>query len=437
MIRHRYDAHLADAFSSGPSGPPPPRFPLEVPEGYPVLRRNGLAQYLYLHDCRKFVKERKKTMWRDKYISLFFFPILLLTPVFPVLAQLNSAPWLVPILWTFIVILIIMWIEYYHRLEVWWILFARGLILRMDEKKWFLHVPVWVAIAFAVTVCLVVGFATANWLTGVLTIPGVIFIVFVAKDFVMIEKGTTIETLNELVIDTERSEIVDCAGFAVVHKDNLLDFVMSFKDVFPSRYRFQFTWDLVYQLHPMPQVRSRPWHIFWGTHMRLWLGGYRDLLPELTPHPPAWYPPSVGFVRKIMIKLGKRQPPEEPTATRPDFPCHAAGLGSCTSYDPSCVGRLAPAADAHCSPTGALPMGVSPITRGGAHLPPPSGLTPPPGGGYSAAYQSNSPVAAHDVHHHPHGHPPPHHGHHNPHGHHPSPFHHTPPVMHASAGRGY
>lgn len=221
-----------------------------------------------------------------RYILAAIFTFLLISPILAFIPTIGDQGWVLALIWIVFALIMVYYVEFWHRAELWHVCICRGLILDYKDthelKQWVLHPVMLTAFAFILTCGVIVGISKEGevWekiVTGVLTAIGLAFVFSVCKSIIGLEEGNRILTLNMLITYLDDPHLLEAQGFKVIHQTQLIRWYTQRPKV---KGESGFSWNQLYELDYQKveePKRSSFKRYFWGTLISNHIKRYKDL----------------------------------------------------------------------------------------------------------------------------------------------------------------
>eukprot|EP00668_Euglena_longa_P028948 GGOE01036284.1.p1 GENE.GGOE01036284.1~~GGOE01036284.1.p1 ORF type:complete len:291 (-),score=103.68 GGOE01036284.1:265-1113(-) len=246
-----------------------------------------LQRFLALNpDLGEIKKKRNSFIGWMRYVLAAIFTFLLLSPVLAFIPTVGDQGWVLALVWVVFSLILMYYIEFWHRAELWYVCICRGLILDFKDtheiKQWALHIVMITAFAFIAIYGIVVGISKdgALWdqvVTGVLAAIGLVFIFKVCKSIITLEVANHLLTINMLITYLEDPQLLEAQGFRVIHQTQLVRWFMEHKE---ARGEIGFSWNQLFSLgHEAvpPPKNSNKMRYIWGFCISNYLKKFKDL----------------------------------------------------------------------------------------------------------------------------------------------------------------
>eukprot|EP00667_Euglena_gracilis_P017388 EG_transcript_18303 len=247
----------------------------------------SLQKFLALNsDLEDIKKKRNSFIGWMRYVLAGVFTWLLLSPMLAFTPTVGDQGWVLALIWVVFSLILIYYIEFWHRAELWYVCICRGLILDFKDthelKQWALHVVMLTAFVFIITCGVIVGISKGGELwdqvvTGVLTAIGLVFVFKVCKSIITLEDANHLLTINMLITYMEDPHLLEAQGFKVIHQTQLIRWYEEQKG---RRGETGFGWNQLFALGhevvPAPKFSSKLRYI-WGFCISNYLKKFKDL----------------------------------------------------------------------------------------------------------------------------------------------------------------
>uniref|UniRef100_A0A7S4GBW6 Uncharacterized protein n=1 Tax=Eutreptiella gymnastica TaxID=73025 RepID=A0A7S4GBW6_9EUGL len=278
----------------GPHGPhnhgmaplrPAPSMPLGPPRHMSDPEREGplcLQKFLNLNpNLVDIKKKRDSTLGWMRYIKAALFAYILISPMLAFIPTLGNEGWVVALAFIIMGVIMIYYVEFWCRAEIWWMCICRGLILDYKKthelKMWTKHPVILTALVFMIFCGIMVGVGKdgSTWdqiVTGVLTVISLLFILKLCLSILALEAANRLLTVNLWMYFLDDPELLKGQGFKTIHQNELYRWY--FED-FKKRGKRDFRWDELYMLadKAIPGQKEK-W--FWGFQISRQLRKYKD-----------------------------------------------------------------------------------------------------------------------------------------------------------------
>eukprot|EP00667_Euglena_gracilis_P011202 EG_transcript_11426 len=205
------------------------------------------------------IKERDGMLGWRRYLEAGLFAFALFSPILGMVTRLLTYSWVLALLWVMIGAIMVFWIEYRCRAELWYICICRGIILDFKKTdkllKWALHPVMFIGYFFIIICTVIVGLASTTldaWqriVSGVLFAVGLAFVITLIKEFVDLEGAPNTLTVNMLLFLFKNPRLMRSKGLKLVHYTQFVQY-------FLTQGQIAFRWDDVFQLSEQPTASS-------------------------------------------------------------------------------------------------------------------------------------------------------------------------------------
>lgn len=239
-------------------------------------------------DQKLLLEKRDDTLSCSRYISLAIFLYLLISPIFSMLKDAGGTAWVLALYVIPLVLLIWAFIEYWCRMECWFICICRGIILDMEKTnkapRWLCSFPMYFVFFFMIVAAVLYAISyepeedengeTQEWkryIGAALFLIGILFMISLTRDIVDVEGARRLVSLNEFIYYLGDVKVLEARGYKVVHYSQIGTFLKNKKE------DSDFSWNEIFKLshEPDPNGASR-WNLSWGAEMSLILRKHKD-----------------------------------------------------------------------------------------------------------------------------------------------------------------
>eukprot|EP00668_Euglena_longa_P036086 GGOE01046377.1.p1 GENE.GGOE01046377.1~~GGOE01046377.1.p1 ORF type:complete len:448 (+),score=100.18 GGOE01046377.1:62-1345(+) len=267
----------ADSYAAGNGGYLPPGWSGKEPP--PPEEGLTVRNFLLLNPrLTQLKKERDKMLGWRRYLEAVIFAVTLFLPILGMVTRLKTYSWVLALLWAMIAAIMVFWIEYRCRAELWYICICRGIILDFKKthglKDWVLHPVMFIGYFFIVMCGVIVGLASttlSDWeriVSGVLFAVGLVFVIKLIKAFIDLEGAPNTLTVNMLFFYFKNPRLMHAKGFKLVH-------YTQFAQYYLAQGLNGFRWDDVFQLSERPTGVTLS--LVWGFRANWWLRRVKDM----------------------------------------------------------------------------------------------------------------------------------------------------------------
>lgn len=243
------------------------------------LAKNGPQKLL--------IQQRDGNIKPTKWIFAAIFAYLLVSPLFNMFQNAAGTAWVLVLLILPIALIIWTFIEYWARMECWFICICRGIILDLEKThsapKWLCTIPMFFVYFFMLFVAILwaISYKPENdeefwkrYVGAALFLIGILFILTLTKGFVDLEGAPRTLSLNMFIFLLNDRKVLSSRGYKVVHYSQLANY---FEKLIKDKSQ-QFSWNEVYKLpHEADPNGITKWNIIWGCKYAPFLRKNKDL----------------------------------------------------------------------------------------------------------------------------------------------------------------
>lgn len=220
------------------------------------------------------LKQRDGTISWTKWIFAAIFVYLLVSPLFTMFQNAAGTAWVLVLLLLPIFGIIWSFIEYWARMESWFICICRGIILNTEKThtapNWLCTVPMYFVYSFMILVAILWAISykpegdDAFWkryVGAALFLIGILFILPLTKAFVDLEGAPRTLSLNMFIFLLNDPKVLSGRGYKVIHYSQLANYFEKLR----KDQNAKFSWNEVYKLSNETDSKGiSKWNIVWG-----------------------------------------------------------------------------------------------------------------------------------------------------------------------------
>lgn len=242
------------------------------------LEKNGPQKLL--------MKQRDGTISWTKWIFAAIFAYLLVSPLFNMFQNAAGTAWVLVLLLVPIAGIIWCFIEYWARMECWFICLCRGIILDLEKTheagKWLCTIPMYFVYFFMIFVAILWALSYhpdndnewKRYVGAALFLIGILFIIPLTKAFVDLEGAPRTLSLNMFMFLLNDPKVLSGRGYKLVHYSQLAKYVEKLRNDKSAT----FSWNAVYKLsHEADPKGITKWNVIWGSSFAAILRKNKDL----------------------------------------------------------------------------------------------------------------------------------------------------------------